>query len=488
MSNRIQKAISTIAVAIIVIIIIVAAGIGVYVATRTTTTTTTTSSSTTSTTTSATSSTSSLTSTTSSSSVQLVACNTMTLVFCFPTIGKGSNATLTSNETITIGVLTDETSELASIGVGIGYAAQLGAANFDKWLHANDTSWGNLNFTTDVLNYALNTQTAMTDLSTLSTEGVTVAVGPLDSGTLGNIYSTAASDHIVLISPSSTSVLLAGISPYVYRTVPNDAFQGLADAREMYQDGVRNLIIVYTDTAYGSGLANATAARFRALGGNVTTEIPYPSTTTDFTTVLSTLSSAWSTATTNAGGNASSVAIQAIGYQEIGALLQQASTQDPALLKTAQPWYGTDGESANSAFTNSTYASYSADVRLPSTLYAPTNTSATNSICMEIDAGSPGGCSAYALAAYDNTWLAAEAILQCGENNGACLTTAIGQVANESVGVTGPMTLGSNHDRVANEYDIYDIVTISGTVQWVIAGNWTVTSDIVSWNSYRPSY
>ncbi len=68
-----------------------------------------------------------------------------------------------------------------------------------------------------VLNYALNSQTAMTDLSTLQTAGVSVAIGPLDSGTLGAIYSTAASDHIVLISPSSTSVLLAGVSPYVYR-------------------------------------------------------------------------------------------------------------------------------------------------------------------------------------------------------------------------------------------------------------------------------
>lgn len=473
MNRLIHKAISTVTVAIIVVIIVIAAGVGVYLATTSKTTTTTTTTTTTST----------------SSSVEFVACNTAQMVFCFPTIGKGANATLTANETVTIGVLTDETDGLAGLGVGIGYGAQLGAKNFDTWLHANDPSWDGVNFTTDILNYALVTSTALSDLSTFSSEGVSVVVGPLDSGTLGDIYSTAASDHIVLISPSSTSVLLAGISPYVYREVPNDAFQGLADAREMYQDGVRNLIIVYTNTAYGSGLANATAARFTALGGNVTTKIPYPASTTDFTATLSTLSAAWATATTNAGGNASSVAIQAIGYQEIGALLQQASVSYPALLNTTQPWYGTDGESDNPVFTNSTYASLSAEVRLPATFYAPSNTSTTNTVCDEINAGPAGSvCSAYALVAYDNAWLAADAILQCGSNSGPCLTTAIGQVANESVGTTGPMNLGSNHDRIAYEYDIYDVVTISGVVQWVVAGNWTVTTDAVTWNSYEPSH
>ncbi len=62
------------------------------------------------------------------------------------------------------------------------------------------------------------------------------------------------------------------------------------------------------------------------------------------------------------------------------------------------------------------------------------------------------------------------------------------QLANESVGTTGPLTLGSNHDRVAYAYDIYSVATVSGTVQWVLAGTWTVTSDTVAWNSYRPSY
>ncbi len=172
MNNSIRKAVSTTIVVIIVVILVIAAGVGVYFATATSKSTTT-----------------MMTTSTATSAYQ--GCNTSQLVFCFPTIPKPSNNTISAGQKITIGVLTDETSELAGIGVGIGYAAELGAANFDTWLHTNDPSWGSVNFTTDVLNYALNSQTAMTDSSTLQTAGVSVAIGPLDSGTLGAIYSTA---------------------------------------------------------------------------------------------------------------------------------------------------------------------------------------------------------------------------------------------------------------------------------------------------------
>jgi branched-chain amino acid transport system substrate-binding protein len=472
MNKRIRKAISTIIVVVVVVIIVIAAGVGIYLATSTSKSTTTTSSS-------------SSTSTSSTNSTQPVSCNVSGSTFCFPAKPKGSNATLSG--TVTIGVLTDETSSLSSIGIPIGDATQIAVQDINSWLAG--TQWaGKVNFNVTVQDYALNSQTALSKLGTMQSQGISVVVGPLNSGTAGAIYSTAASDNIVLISPSSTSVLLAGVSPYLYRTVPNDAFQGLADARMMYQDGVRNVIIVYTNQAYGSGLANSTAARFTALGGNVTTKIPYTPSSTDFTSVLSLMASAWTTAVSNAGGNASAVAIDAIGYQDVGTLLTQAKTDDPQLLSGAQPWYGTDGESDNPAFVNSTFASVSSEVRLPATLYAFTNTSTTNTVCAEINAKAAGGCDGYSLGAYDDTWLAADAVLQCGTYSGTCLSTAIPQVANESVGVTGQMTLGSNHDRIAHAYQIWAIATVSGTTTWQLAGNWTVTSDTVVWNSNEPKF
>jgi branched-chain amino acid transport system substrate-binding protein len=383
---------------------------------------------------------------------------------------------------VTIGVLTDETSQLSAIGLHIKDATIQAASDINAWIKANDSSWaGSVNFQANVLDYGLNTQNALKDLSSFQTSGVSVVVGPLDSGTLGNIYSTAASDGIVLVSPSSTAVTLAGISPYVYRTVPNDAFQGLADARMMYQDGVRDVIIVYINTAYGSGLANATSARFKTLGGNVTAMVPYSSTSLDFTSTLAQISTEWTAAVAAAGGNASEVAIQAIGYQEVGQMLVQASKSYASLVNTTQPWYGTDGESDNAAFVNSTFSALSAEVRLPATFYSITNTTKTNTVCADINSISHNGCDSYSLTSYDDVWLAALSVLHCGTATGSCISKVLPEIANESVGVTGPLTLASDHDRVAFAYDIFAITTTSGVVSWILAGNWTTNADIVVW-------
>ncbi len=82
-----------------------------------------------------------------------------------------------------------------------------------------------------------------------------------------------------------------------------------------------------------------------------------------------------------AGGNNNSVGIQLIAFDEGATLLQQASQNYPNLLKTPQPWYGTDGEQGESVFTNSTVASTMQAVRLPSTVFGYTNSSKTQTLC-----------------------------------------------------------------------------------------------------------
>ena len=85
----------------------------------------------------------------------------------------------------------------------------------------------NLKFAAAIDDYALNDQTALTDLQNFEASGVAVVVGPLNSGTAQAILTSANTNHVVLISPSSTSPALALPNDYLFRTVPNDAAQGL---------------------------------------------------------------------------------------------------------------------------------------------------------------------------------------------------------------------------------------------------------------------
>jgi branched-chain amino acid transport system substrate-binding protein len=471
-----RSAISTAAVVAIVVVLVVVAAVGTYAATTgfkpsSPTTTSSIACSSASRTTGAASSASS-----SSASIQK---------FTMPLIPAGNSSGL-AGKTITIGVLDDLTDGLSSDGIRINASAHLAASDINSWLVNNDTAWKSVGVHFSILteDYALDNSQAQRDMSSFLGQGITEVVGPLNSGTLGAIEQYVTSNQIVMVSPSSTSVALAGTSPYVFRTAPNDAAQGLADAREMYQEGVRGLIIVYRQDTYGQGLANAVASRFTALGGHVLATVPYDPTITDFSSVLSTINQLYSSnvGTYGCGG----IAIQAISFEELGTMLLQAKQSYPQLLNTAQPWYGSDGEADDSVLTNSTYASVMNQIELPSTLYIQTNTTATSRVCSVIFSETHISCDAYALGAYDDVWLEALGILWCGSTSGSCVSREIPTIANESIGVTGPLNLEANHDRVPVAYDIWCVTGSGSSATWNTCGTWTISSDSVTWIKEPP--
>jgi len=383
--------------------------------------------------------------------------------------------------TITIGELNDLSGALSTEGIPIKAAMQLAVNDINQ----NVTAAGcTVKFALDVYDYALNNQPALTQLGTWESQGVSTVVGPLNSGTAQFILANAQSNHIVLISPSSTSVAL--VIPnrhYLYRSAPNDGAQALAMGRILVDRGYKAIIVVNRDDTYGDGLANATAARFAALGGKVVDSIKYDTSTTDFTAVLTKINSDYQSAVSTYG--ASSVAIYDVAFQEAGTMLLQAQTSYPNLLGTK--WFGSDGEATLSQFVNGTAISaVSSKVELVSTLYSPQNTSKAIAFFPRFTAAAHGqSCTFYCLVSYDDTWIAALSILQAGSNNGQAVDGVISGVAAGFNGLTGNNAFQSTGDRIPGSYQIWKITqsspSASGT--WVDAGTWNYNSDSVSWTS-----
>ena len=343
---------------------------------------------------------------------------------------------------------------------------------------------GKVKFNVVVLDYALDNTKAQNDMSTFKSDGISVVVGPLNSGTAQALLSYADSNQIVMISPSSTSAALAIPNDYLFRTAPTDVVQGMADARMMYQSGARAIIQVYRQDTYGAGLANYTKAAFTAAGGTVVDQIPYDTSTSNFVPILTTLNTDYNNAVKTYGNN--SVAIQLIAFDEGATLIQQASTNYPSLLKTPQPWYGTDGEEGESAFTNSTVAAAVSAVRLPSTVFGYTNSSKTATLCQQLFAATSQTCDSYPLSAYDDVWLAALSILACGTNSGSCVKSVITTVADNYYGVTGWTEFNANGDREVSDYLIYCITGPTTNLSWQVCGSWSFQSDSVTW-IHQPS-
>ena len=396
------------------------------------------------------------------------------------TLAGASNASLcTSGKTVTIGELLDLSSTLSDQGKKAQDASTIAIKDINAALSLSNC---NLKFATQISDYALSTTTALSDLQAFGASGISVVVGPLNSGAAQYILSYANNNHIVLISPSSTSPTLAIANDYLFRTAPNDAAQGAADGRMLWDRGAKSVIIIERHDSYGDGLANATAAKFKSLGGTVIDTIPYDTSLTTFSSQVDQINTDYTSNNSTKGP----IAIDAISFQEFGTILQNMNTAHPALVNTVMPWFGTDGESQNSLIANSssTVGALTAKVRLPSTLYASASNTKTVAFNSTFAAAYPGvTCDTYCLGTYDDVWLGALATLQAGSTDGAKIQAAMLTTANNMYGVTGYMGLQPSGDRIPTSYQIWKVIPAGTGGKWVLAGTWDNASDSITWNS-----
>jgi branched-chain amino acid transport system substrate-binding protein len=396
------------------------------------------------------------------------------------TLGGTSNANLcNSGRTITIGALLDLSGQLSDQGKKAQDSTGIAISDLNSALSASNC---NLKFAIQVSDYDLTNSIALTQLQAFAASGISVVVGPLNSGTAQYILTYANTNHIVLISPSSTSPTLAIANDYLFRTVPNDAAQGAADGRMLWDRGAKSVIIIERHDSYGDGLANATAAKFKQLGGTVIDTIPYDTSATTYSSQVDQINTDYTANNATKGP----IAIDAVSFQEFGTIIQEMSTAHNALVNTVMPWFGVDGEAQNSLIANSssTVGALTAKVRLPSTLYASANNSRTVSFLNAFASKYPGvTCDTYCLGAYDDVWLGALATLQAGTTDGAKIQAAISNTASNMFGVTGWMGLQASGDRVPTSYQIWKVIPSGTGGAWTLAGTWDQASDTITWTS-----
>jgi len=407
-----------------------------------------------------------------------------------------------SGKTITIGELLDLTDGLSTQGVRAQEGSVIAINDINSFLA---TSGCNLKFTTQVNDYALDSSKALTDLRALAAAGIQVVVGPLNTGALYNLIQFADANHIVLISPSSTSAALAiPASPakYFFRTAPDDRWQGMADAKMVQTEGATKLIILQRHDTYGDSLTNATAYDFNLLltantgavdrTGCIPSDtvciIQYDASTSDFTSVLTVLNYDFNAL--NVTSSTNRVAIDAVSFEEFSKMVYQIQLQHPNLVGGHLPgctigvfgclgsgptsvWVGTDGEAQDPIIsTNSTSAKFFQQNHLPSTLYDFLNNSKTVQLYTAFASAYPGNvCDIYCRSAYDDVWLAALATLDVGYN-GTRIQAAMLTVASNYYGVTGWNGLDSNGDRIASIYQVWKVEPAGSSFGWTFAGFW----------------
>ena len=429
----------------------------------------------------------------STSTVTVGAGSTVTVTGSPTTVTvTGGSSGLCNGQTITIGALNDLSGGLSAQGQGTQAAEQLAIQDVNAYMANSGCS---LTFALNSQDYKLDDATAQSIMTTFQSDGIQVVVGPLNSGTAGALLSFANSNHMVMISPSSTSQALAIANDYLFRTAPSDAAQGQADAKEILAAGAKAVIIVNRDDTYGDGLANATQAWLKLDDPSIVIGGPtkYGQTASDFTSTIQTMVSQYNQFASQVG--AANVAIYIVAFQEYGAILDQVHTQAPSLLNTTIPWFGMDGIAQNSDLSNSSsaVASYAAHVGVYSTLFGLLSNNTKSLDFYNRIAGTSagakilGGGAFYDFEGYDDVWLAALSTLSAGAYNGQDIQKILPSVAANFYGLTGPETLNAAGDRAlfpGSGYQIWKVVsTGTNTWGWILAGQWDYATNTVTWTT-----
>ena len=112
----------------------------------------------------------------------------------------------------------------------------------------------------------------------VSVEKVNALIGPMGSGVFIPVATTVAVPAgVPIITGSATSPKISSLESkgFTFRTVPSDAFQGVALAAVGKEKSYKSVGIIYVNNDYGKGLAESFEKSFTKNGGKVTASVPF---------------------------------------------------------------------------------------------------------------------------------------------------------------------------------------------------------------------
>jgi len=191
----------------------------------------------------------------------------------------------------------------------------------------------------------MDTALALSAAKDLYNQGIRLLVGgPNTSSGLKAMMPWLNANKMLVLNCFATSPALAVPDDYIFRLIPDDNVQGRATAKMMQTDGIKALIPVYRDDAYGNGLYESTKQQFMTLGGIVYDGVQYSTGTISYPDVINAAKSQVVAATAIYG--ASAVAVLLVSYQDAADFFKAASQSDA--LKAVK-WYGCDANANKTA-------------------------------------------------------------------------------------------------------------------------------------------
>ena len=292
-------------------------------------------------------------------------------------------------------------------------------------------------------------------LMTFQNASIGTILGPLTSGNLEDLIPVATELNQTLISYGSTSP--AGIFRQIdniFRILPDDSNQVPVIIDQMVADKITSVIVVYRNDAWGRSLNAEFSDNWPQIGtrflGAAVSYVETLSSKQDFVSIASTLQTRVQAAIEQS--NAASVAVFAIGFEELAGLFEAAADQTSL---SRVRFYGIDTHDV--IVENEAARNFANSVQYTISQVAP-DKSHTDYVAFEQHLSTvTTNPASYAFAAADTVELVGRAIEQAGSADAAAVSAALPMVASNYEGLLGPARFNLMGDRAMGRYEFKQV-------------------------------
>jgi len=317
---------------------------------------------------------------------------------------------------------------------------------------------------------------ALAAAQTFTAKGIKILFTYTSSATSAVMQFSQQNDMIV-ISYASTAPQLA-IPDNVFRLETPDTGQAKAIAYLMWNQGIRNIVIIYRGDDWGDGLFNATKQNFLALGGNVIGSIRYDPNAKDYSAEVQNLANLVSSFS-----NRTSLGILALSFPGDFISIFNAAKNYPVLMSVK--WYGSDG-TVNDVQVRDVIGQdiVNSGVGYINVAYTVPHNELQDSFIARyynLTGNMPSGAT---FALYDGIWAIALTVVQTGTTSGKVLTQAFPLFAQHYFGLSGWLKFDQNGDRQYGAYAYEELQRDSGgKIAWVTVGSFDPVTNTVTLTS-----
>ncbi len=384
------------------------------------------------------------------------------LMLAFQPSGGGPSPTETAppKKVYKIGFTLPLSGSLSSIGKLWERVVDIGIQDLNKRVQAMGC---NVEFQAVILDDATQDEKALQNVQTFAQQGIKLVIGPAASSQVKAVKSYADSNHIVIISPSSTAPTLAIPNDYVFRTVGSDALQAKVLATLVNHEGIDKVVVFYRNDEYGNAFADFFKRYFEGEFGGSAALQAYTVDLSDYSSEVDALA--------NTVSSTGAKAVVLISFDTDGANILSHASTNPVLSKIR--WFSSEGIHGASEILDPSVASFLVQVKFMGTRPVTMTNVLYEEFKERFKEATGQDPPVFSETLYDAIQIAGMAVLYAGSYDGESIKNALPTVAKNYYGPSGWTLLDENGDKAVQSYAIWAIVETSpGTYEFEDIGTY----------------